>query len=140
MNFPVQSLKHFLTQAVTVARRFGGVIRSAVALDAKDVAAFLVRMDDAEINTIFRDADLRVRFIPRGFQTMEEPALEIAVRLCTRLRPGEVVPVDAYSRNSLSTRTPRCLPSATICAWSSEVKTVNLRLARVKRTFSRRWP
>src|SRR5260370_1175116 len=67
----------------------------------------------------------------------EVPAGTIADLDEARLR---MLRLPAYSRNSLSTRTPRCLPSGTICEGSSEVNSASLRLARVKSTFKRRWP
>jgi hypothetical protein len=57
------------------------MIGCAITFDAEDVAARLVRMHDADIDPVLRNADLRMRFVAGGFEARQEPTLEVAIWL-----------------------------------------------------------
>jgi hypothetical protein len=58
-----------------------------------------------------------MRFVACRFEPGENQRSKSLSGSCPVWRPCWKLPVAAYSRNSLSTRTPRCLPSARIyCA------------------------
>jgi hypothetical protein len=80
-------------------------------------------MHDADVDPILRYADLRMRFVARRVQAGQDsrPA-DGPVKSLTVISNDGKIPRLAYSRNSFNTRTPRRFPSATMRAWSREVR------------------
>src|SRR5258706_9266216 len=58
MNLPSKSFKDLLAQTVTVTRGHGGIIHRAVTFDSKQKASRIIRIDNGEVDTILRYADL----------------------------------------------------------------------------------
>ena len=63
------------------------MIGRAVAFKAEDVAAWLIWVNDADIDTVLGNSDLRMSDIAGGLKPCQKPPLEITIRLLTGCPP-----------------------------------------------------
>src|SRR5215217_9640138 len=91
MDLPAEVPQHFLPQPVAIARRPGRVIRRAVALDAEDVPARLLRVRDGEVEMVAGHADLRMHLVTLRAQGARHLDLEVRFWLPRRGPGGDLV-------------------------------------------------
>src|SRR6266852_5347043 len=60
MQSPTAPLQYFLAQTITVTRRPSAVVRSTIALHSQNVFAWLRRIDNPQVNSKTRYANLRM--------------------------------------------------------------------------------